>query len=86
MRYVASSFFVRRTSKSRIAFVPAILVTGAGNVLGLEVDYAEKQADAWIDVSGPIPECKPGHSGIYVSLPVLHEKVVRQIDCLSGGL
>lgn len=40
MLKTASSFLVRRTSKSRIEFSPAILITGAGDVLGLEVAYA----------------------------------------------
>ena len=86
MLYAASSFFVPRTSKSRMAFAPAILITGAGHVLRLEVAYAEAQADAWNDVSGFIPGCKPGHSGIHVSLPILHAKIDRQINRLSGGL
>ena len=86
MLYAASSFFAPRTSKSRMAFVPAILITGAGHVLRLEVAYAEAQADAWNDVSGFIPGCKPGHSGVHVSLPILHAKIDRQISCLSGRL
>lgn len=77
---------MRCTSKSRIDFDFAILITGAGDVLGLEVAYAKEQADAWNDVSDPIPECKPGHSGIHVSLPILHEEINRQVNRLSGRL
>ena len=76
----------RRTSKSRIGFAPVILITGAGDVLKLEVAYAKEQADAWNDVSDPISECKPGNSGIHVSLPVLHEKSNCQVKRLPGRL
>ena len=86
MLKTASSFLVRRTSKSRIEFAPAILITGAGDILGMEVAYAKEQADAWNDVSGPITECKPGHSGIHVSLSILHEEINGQVNGLSGRL